>query len=55
MDDELLLNADPGANGFWEFGEFEADAPGTDNPWKGSASKVAPFDQEVIQSIQILH
>ncbi|XP_071799731.1 beta-1,3-glucan-binding protein-like isoform X2 [Asterias amurensis] len=46
VDDELLLNADPGANGFWEFGEFEADAPGTDNPWKGSTSKVAPFDQE---------
>ncbi|XP_038048503.1 beta-1,3-glucan-binding protein-like [Patiria miniata] len=46
VDDELLLDADPGADGFWEFGEFETVHPGIDNPWVGSSAKVAPFDQE---------
>ncbi|XP_064620833.1 beta-1,3-glucan-binding protein-like [Lineus longissimus] len=45
LDGEEILKVDPGANGFWSFGEFDTGLPGNDNPWQG-ASKMAPFDQE---------
>ena len=31
--------------GFWEFGEFEKDMPGIENPW-ATGSGMAPFDKE---------
>ncbi|XP_022087863.1 beta-1,3-glucan-binding protein-like isoform X2 [Acanthaster planci] len=46
VDDELILDVDPGTNGFWELGEFEKSNPGIANPWVGSSSKVVPFDQD---------
>ena len=49
VDGEQTLKVDPGDQGFWEFGNFEAQAPGIDNPWKGTANKLTPFDQEVIE------
>ena len=56
VDDEMILDVDPGSNGFWELGEFERNAPGIQNPWTGSSSKVAPFDQEVMrQTLDILN
>lgn len=39
----------PPAGGFWELGEFDKKQPGMTNPWRG-ASRMAPFDQEVLQN-----
>uniref|UniRef100_F7BJS1 Uncharacterized protein n=1 Tax=Ciona intestinalis TaxID=7719 RepID=F7BJS1_CIOIN len=46
IDGEELMTVDPGASGFWEFGEFDTVAPGSDNPWKDTKNKMTPFDQE---------
>ncbi|XP_011669703.1 beta-1,3-glucan-binding protein [Strongylocentrotus purpuratus] len=46
VDGELLLTADPGADGFWDYGEFASKAPGVQNPWENSPNKLAPFDRE---------
>jgi len=46
IDGQELLNVNPGQEGFWPLGEFEDSNPGIDNPWVGSKSKMAPFDQE---------
>ncbi|XP_077294227.1 beta-1,3-glucan-binding protein-like [Arctopsyche grandis] len=35
----------PPAGGFWQHGNFNGLAPGTENPWR-FGSKMAPFDQE---------
>lgn len=32
--------------GFWNRGNFNTTAPGTENPWRGG-TPIAPFDQEV--------
>ncbi|XP_033115164.1 beta-1,3-glucan-binding protein-like isoform X2 [Anneissia japonica] len=45
IDDELILTVDPGSEGFWGLGNFAKDAPGIDNPWQYSSSKLVPFDQ----------
>lgn len=55
MDDNLIKTMEPGEEGFWGFGEFENQAPGTENPWKYSKSKMAPFDKEVFISTFFLH
>ncbi|RUS89753.1 hypothetical protein EGW08_002456 [Elysia chlorotica] len=40
------MSVDPGAGGFWEFGDFEKDGKGKwDNPW-AAGEHMAPFDQE---------
>ncbi|XP_063925503.1 beta-1,3-glucan-binding protein-like [Zophobas morio] len=44
IDDEVLGKIEPPAGGFWELGNLSYS--GYDNPWKGSKSKLAPFDQE---------
>jgi len=44
------LKTVPPAGGFWELGEFDKKQPGMTNPWRG-ASRMAPFDQEVLQNI----
>ena len=46
VDGEIILNIDPVTN-FYDFGDFAKIAPNTDNPWKNSPNKMAPFDQEV--------
>jgi len=46
IDDELVMQVDPGKEGFWSMGEFEQQAPGIDNPWRYSKNKMAPFDKE---------
>ncbi|XP_063448889.1 beta-1,3-glucan-binding protein-like [Mytilus trossulus] len=45
IDGEEILKTVPPQGGFWELGDFDKNAPGMDNPWRGS-SKMAPFDQE---------
>lgn len=44
IDDEELGIVKPPIGGFWELGKFADD--GIENPWKGSSSKTAPFDDE---------
>ncbi|PIK33946.1 putative beta-1,3-glucan-binding protein [Apostichopus japonicus] len=46
LDDTLILDVDPGTNGFWDYGAFDNTHPGIDNPWANSPNKLAPFDQE---------
>ena len=48
VDDRLEMDVDPGSDGFWSLGEFGEKAPGIDNPWKHSGSKMKPFDKEVL-------
>lgn len=48
VDDVEIGRIDPGPGGFWEYGGFEAAAPGIDNPWRGG-TKMAPFDQQVCE------
>jgi len=55
VDDVEILNVDPGTGGFWEFGEFDTLAPGSDNPWRLSENKMAPFDQEVMIICHFVH
>ena len=43
LDDNLYEELDKPANGFWEFGEFEDDFPGSENPWQ-HGTDMAPFD-----------
>nr|XP_039254431.1 beta-1,3-glucan-binding protein-like [Styela clava] len=46
VDGKLLRRVDPGPGGFFDYGEFEKEAPGIDNPWANSNNKMTPFDQE---------
>merc|ERR1712136_444635 len=46
LDDQEVLKVDPGSDGFWSFGEFEAGNPGIDNPWENSDDYMTPFNQE---------
>ena len=46
IDGNEVLDVDPGT-GFWDFGEFDKIAPGSENPWINSNNKMTPFDQEV--------
>jgi len=46
LDDQEVLKVDPGSDGFWSFGEFEANNPGIDNPWVNSDDYMTPFNQE---------
>jgi len=54
VDDQEILDVDPGT-GFWEYGEFDTVAPGSDNPWRLSKNKMAPFDQEVMMLCIFVH
>jgi beta-glucanase (GH16 family) len=45
IDGETTMSVSPGEGGFWEYGDFAARAPGTDNPWR-TGSSMAPFDKE---------
>ena len=47
IDGNHVMTVDPGDEGFWNFGDFENRAPGSDNPWKESSRKMTPFDEEV--------
>lgn len=47
IDDNEIANYDPGNQGFYQYGEFDTESPGIDNPWKYSTNKMTPFDQEV--------
>lgn len=44
VDDELLGNVKPPEGGFWSLGNFSQ--AGIENPWRGSRSIMAPFDDE---------
>ncbi|XP_070557751.1 beta-1,3-glucan-binding protein-like [Ptychodera flava] len=46
VDDELVLVADPGDDGFYKFGGWHESIPDCDNPWVNSPNKMAPFDKE---------
>ena len=48
LDGEEYLRIDPKEHGgsFYEWGEFQKDMPGTDNPWV-SGTNMAPFDSEM--------
>lgn len=46
IDGQTLKTISP-PNGFWEYGEFDNEAPGSENPWQNSPNKMTPFDQEV--------
>ncbi|XP_077981940.1 beta-1,3-glucan-binding protein-like [Glandiceps talaboti] len=54
LDGEEILVVDPGAGGFWEYGDFHTDLPFADNPWK-EGDKLAPFDEEfyIIMNVAI--
>jgi len=46
IDNEVVVNANPGPGGFWGFGNF--GVPADNNPWRYSKNQqIAPFDQEV--------
>eukprot|EP00488_Nonionellina_sp_1-RS-2012_P002161 TRINITY_DN4042_c0_g1_i1.p1 TRINITY_DN4042_c0_g1~~TRINITY_DN4042_c0_g1_i1.p1 ORF type:complete len:279 (-),score=71.25 TRINITY_DN4042_c0_g1_i1:123-959(-) len=45
VDGHLYFTAETPSAGYWSKGAFDKDEPGSDNPWKYSASKDAPFDQ----------
>jgi beta-glucanase (GH16 family) len=51
VDDEEIGTVGVGS-GFWNRGDFESKAPGTDDPWR-YASKMAPFDQEFYMIINL--
>lgn len=40
VDNQQILNVDPGSGGFWQYGGFSGG-----NPWQGGG-KLAPFDQD---------
>ncbi|KAF4525487.1 hypothetical protein B566_EDAN002345 [Ephemera danica] len=42
----------PPAGGFYEFGNFAQQAPGSENPWR-YGTKMAPFDQEFYMIINL--
>lgn len=44
IDDEPIGSVAPSDKGFWELGKFAKE--GIENPWRGSSSKMAPFDDE---------
>lgn len=44
VDDEETGKVTPPNGGFWELGRFGEE--GIENPWRGSTSKMAPFDDE---------
>lgn len=44
--DDVETGTIKAGTGFWSRGSFEANAPGTANPWR-LATPIAPFDQEV--------
>jgi beta-glucanase (GH16 family) len=45
IDDEVVVNVNPPAGGFWEMGNF--GLPAESNPWRYAQNKImAPFDQE---------
>ncbi|XP_072050498.1 beta-1,3-glucan-binding protein-like [Amphiura filiformis] len=46
VDSKVVMRADPGPNGFYDFGDFANRAPNTQNPWENSPNKMAPFDRE---------
>ncbi|ELT90436.1 hypothetical protein CAPTEDRAFT_222704 [Capitella teleta] len=48
FDDDLVLETEPPAGGFWEMGNEDWNLPDSLNPWAGSSSRMAPFDQEAI-------
>lgn len=44
IDDKVIGAISPPEGGFWELGKFSKE--GVENPWRGSKSKMAPFDDE---------
>jgi len=46
LDGEEFMRVSPkDQGGFWEWGEFESDMPGINNPWK-TGTDMAPFDTQ---------
>ena len=46
LDGKIIESISP-PDGFWNYGEFDTVAPGSDNPWQYTENKMTPFDQEV--------
>lgn len=46
--DDVETGTVPVAKGFWSRGGFDANIPGSNNPWRLASTTMAPFDQEVI-------
>jgi len=46
LDDKEVLKVDPGKDGFWDYGEFDSNNPGIDNPWMNSNDYMTPFNQD---------
>ncbi|CAH1801999.1 unnamed protein product [Owenia fusiformis] len=45
IDGESIMTADPGPNGFFNFGGWDQRFGSETNPWQNSPNKMAPFDK----------
>jgi len=46
VDDEEILKVDPGDDGFYKYAGWDTSIPDSQNPWRNSPNKMAPFDRE---------